>query len=612
LYSPSFEAAPYYQEMLARDAGDSRAHAAMGILLCKQWRWAEAEKHLRAAWQRATANYIRPRDCEAVYYLGAALKAQGNVREARDCFNQALWSPAWQPAAACELAELDLREGLGGKALEHATLALNAGRNNGRARVLAAMAHRALREPKEAARIARELVNADPLSAAGWFQLAQAQRSAGAGDWRAAAAEFVRLAKGQPELVLGVATSLGNAGQWNDVVQLLQSPAFSPGREAAPHLMKRYHLGYALHQLGRARDAADQFAAAAQNIPGLSFPSRWEEEPVLRHAMEAAPLDANAAYLLGCLLFDNRPAEAMRAWEEAQRRNPDFALTHRNLGLAYAQHEKNTAKAIASLEKAVALDREPRLLYELDVQYEAAGAPLERRLAMLASRHADAVQRDDAVTREIVLLTASGQPARALELLRGRRFRNWEGSSQIHTVYVDACLARGRQLAKESKWEAALGEYRAALEYPQNLDVGKARFSARAAEVHYLIGTALEGAGQADAARKEFEAAALHPDRAASESRYYAGLAMKKTGRGEDAKEIFEDLVKAGKERLTRREAADYFAKFGERQSERVRQAEAHYLTALGLAGLEKRSEARAELDKVLELHPAHLGARLN
>ena len=67
--------------------------------------------------------------------------------------------------------------------------------------------------------------------------------------------------------------------------------------------------------------------------------------------------------------------------------------------------------------------------------------------------------------------------------------------------------------------------------------------------------------------------------------------------------------MKAGEEQLTKGEAADYFAKFGEKQSERVRQANAHYLSGLGQLGLGEKVKAEAEFKQALELHPAHLGA---
>ena len=87
---------------------------------------------------------------------------------------------------------------------------------------------------------------------------------------------------------------------------------------------------------------------------------------------------------------------------------------------------------------------------------------------------------------------------------------------------------------------------------------------------------------------------------------------LQKLGRADEAKPIFERLVKAGQEQLTKGETADYFAKFGEKQSERVRKAHAHYLTGLGHHGLGQPSEAEARFRQALEQHPAHLGAKMH
>jgi hypothetical protein len=72
---------------------------------------------------------------------------------------------------------------------------------------------------------------------------------------------------------------------------------------------------------------------------------------------------------------------------------------------------------------------------------------------------------------------------------------------------------------------------------------------------------------------------------------------------------MFERLVKTGEEQLAKDEAPDYFAKFGEKTSERVRQASAHHLIGLGQLGLGEKSKGEAEFKMALELHPAHLGA---
>ena len=159
LYSPSFEAAPYYEEMLRRDPGDYRANTALGILLCKQWRWDEAAKHLSNAIARATANYIRPKDGEAFYYLGVALKAQGRPRRAyADAFQKAVWNPAWQAPGGCELAEIDLQRTAcpAERLATQSTLCAGGGRPPVAARNLKATILRKLDRPEEAEHLAAE------------------------------------------------------------------------------------------------------------------------------------------------------------------------------------------------------------------------------------------------------------------------------------------------------------------------------------------------------------------------------------------------------------------------------------------------------------------------
>jgi tetratricopeptide (TPR) repeat protein len=613
LYSPSFEAAPYYAEMLRRDPGDYRANTALGILLCRQWRWEEAAAKLSNAIARATANYIRPRDGEAFYYLGVALKAQDKLDDASDALQRAVWSPAWQAAGGCELAEIALRRQDFDRALKHADLALTAASHNARAHVLKATALRRLGRAEAAEQLAGEALAADPLNVRAASEQILAQRQRGAPEWRANVARLRKLMGRNPETFLENTLDFANASQWSEVIEILrdQVAGAADGR-ATIVALESYLLAYALESAGQTNDATRQYLLAARTPPEFCFPSRFEEEKILRRTLETQRQDARAPYYLGCLLYDRQPENAILAWEESRRRDDAFALTHRNLALAYAQHEKDGSKAIASLEKAVALDpTEPRFFYELDVQYEAAGTPVAKRLEMLTKHHAVVARRDDALTREIVLRTVGGQADRAVELLTTRHFRNWEGSSQIHSVYVDACLTHGQHLLVEKKAGEALRAFEAALEYPENLEVGRARRTPRTAQIQYFIGTAQEALGDAARAKAAFEEAAAGKGGGNSEGDYFRALALQKLDRAEEAKAIFERLVRVGEEQLIQSEAADYFAKFGEKQSERVRQANAHYLIGLGQLGLGDKTKAEAEFRQVLELNPAHLGAVL-
>lgn len=608
LYSPSFEASPYYEEILRRDPGDYRANTAMGVLLCKQWRWNEAAKFLSNAVARATANYIHPATGEAFYHLGVARKAQGRLDDAFEAFQKATWDVAWRLRADLAIAEIHVaRREFQAARGRLAHLPPDAVVDF-RTACLRAAVSRHLNDRGEAQKWASLADAGEPLSPLTRYEVALERRMAETDElYRSAMTPVERMMREEVQAHLELAVEYENLGLWDDAWNLLYEVAT---KYPQPTPLVLYHYAYCEEKKGRHEEATRVFKEASQQKPDLHFPCRFEEEPILRRAIEINPHDANAPYLLGCLLYDNQPENAVKAWEEARMRDNKFALTHRNLALAYAQHEKNIPKAIASLEKAIALDpNEPRFYYELDVQYEAGGTPVTKRLEMLTKHHDTVAKRDDALTREIVLLTVAGQADRALELLRSRHFRNWEGSGQIHSVYVDACLAQGQHLFADKRYREALAAYEAALEYPENLEVGRARRSPRTAQIQYLIGTAHEALGDSAQAKAAFEKAAAGRGGGDSESDYFRALALQKLGRSDETKPIFERLVKTGEEQLTKGETPDYFAKFGERTSERVRQANAHYLVGLGRLGLGQKEKAKAAFQQALELHPAHLGA---
>ena len=117
-YNPAIEPYPYYEESLKRDPGDYRANTALGVLYLKRGMFREAQEKLQRAVERATRSYTSPKDGEAFYYLGVALRAQGKSDQAFDAFFKATWSAAWQAASYYALAELESWKGNFPKALE--------------------------------------------------------------------------------------------------------------------------------------------------------------------------------------------------------------------------------------------------------------------------------------------------------------------------------------------------------------------------------------------------------------------------------------------------------------------------------------------------------------
>jgi len=344
------------------------------------------------------------------------------------------------------------------------------------------------------------------------------------------------------------------------------------------------------------------------------FPFRLEEVKALEAAMLDNPGDAHAPYYLGNLLYDRQPDAAIEAWEKAARMDSSLALVQRNLALGYEQVQNDTSKAIAAMEKAVALEpNNARLRFELDMLYEEGNVSPQKRLASFDSNRALAPQRSDAMTQEAKVFLLVGRYEQALQLLKSHRFHNWEGYGDVHDVYVDACLLAGEKELHTGRFNEALAHFRAALDYPENLEVGRPYQEGRLPEVNYWIGLVYEKLGENAKSQQAFQqaVAALRPApiRGQAEMLYYAGLAAQKLGMSAEATRFFGDLIAKGDEALAEPSDVDYFAKFGQRRSSRLRLAEAHYLIGLGDLGKGEAAKARDEFQSAVKLNVNHLGA---
>lgn len=611
LYSPSFDPEPYYREALSRDSGDYRANTAMGALYCRQGRWAEAETFLRAAITRSTANYIRPKDCEAQYYLGVALRGQGKEDLAWDEFYRAIWDQAWKPAGFTALAELASRRNSWATALDLAEQALQYGALNTRAAELKVSTLRRLGRLAEASQAADALLQIDPLNARAWNErrllaIARSQTP------EALESDLLRALRNEGTAFLELAMSYANGGLNDEAIGILQLQLrAAPNSPVSP--LTHYCLAWLLAAQGKNEVAGLHLDAAPKLPVDYCFPFQHEAEAPLLHAIAARPNDSRAPYYLGCLLYDTQPERALGLWQQAVRLDPDFPAAHRALANGLAQTHKDLATAIPLLERALDLNpNDSRWYYELDVLYEAAGASVNRRLERLDRNPAALERRDDAITRRIQLLIVSDRADEALQLLLSRQFHNWEGSSALHQVHVDACIRQGLHRLQSGDAEGALNSFRAALDYPENQQVGAPAEERLSSVMQYLAGAAHARANPPEPGNERFAAAASAPNSWGAENRFFKGLALRRLGKDKEAEEIFQQLERTGLQQVeSETDAPDYFAKFGEKRPERVRQAQAWYTAALGSLGLGEETAAKQHFEQALRLDPGHLGARM-
>lgn len=594
----------YFLEALRRDPGNYDVNTTLGMLACEQGRYQEARDRLTVALDRATHNYTRPKDGEAYYYLGVALRGLDKNREAEDAFHHSSWSEAWTAASYYQLAELDGQKGEWPQALADLNHSLSLNTLNCRAWDLKAATLRRLGRASEAQAAANSALAIDPIDLWALHELTLLGAADGAEIKRGNAVQSY----------LELAMDYEQAGLAGEAEQTLKGLVSASPDAKKVNALVYYDLGYLAAQRHQAGEASRYYRLAAQMSPDYVFPFRLEEVKVLEAAMQANPSDARAPYYLGNLLYDRQPAAAVKIWEKSAAMDGSFALVYRNLAQAYQQAENNTAKAITAMEKAVQLDRsDARLLYELDVLYEAGNVSPQKRAASFAAHPALAAQRSDAMMQEAKVDLLLGRYDQAIQLLKTHSFHNWEGYGEIHRVYADAHVLRGESEYKAGKYQEALKDYEAALEYPENLEVGQPYHETRLPQADYLMGLAYEKLGETTKSQQLFQRAAFgqarQRRRARSAMLYYQGMAALKLGRNRDAHQIFSQLIAMGNQALAAPSETDYFAKFGERQSNRFRLAEGHYLIGLGALGEGETARAKAEFQAALELNVNHLGA---
>jgi tetratricopeptide (TPR) repeat protein len=198
----------------------------------------------------------------------------------------------------------------------------------------------------------------------------------------------------------------------------------------------------------------------------------------------------------------------------------------------------------------------------------------------------------------------------------------WEGGARfnVHDCWTDAHLLRGHARMKAGRLKEALADYQAALEFPENLQVARFRRGGRAPEGSYWVGVAYDALGESAKAREAWKEAAVELPRVGEDDvlpttdrtvlLYYQAMALAKLGQTEQAAGLFGRLVKSGQSALAQGQKIDFFAKFGEQQTQRARIAQAHYIAGLGHLGLNQKAQAREAFSKALETGPDHLGAK--
>jgi tetratricopeptide (TPR) repeat protein len=618
-FNPSVDPMIYYEEALKRDPENMRVNCAVGIHLLRQAKFEEAEKYLKKSVQRAVWNYTRPKDTEPFYYHGLALKHLGRYKEAYDNFYAATWDIGFHSAGNLQLARLDCMNGCYDKALDHLESSLSTSVNNLSALNLKASVLRKSGNPEEARKLSSQVASEDLLDFWSRNELYLSLKALGQIKEADEVLESLKkLMRDEVNSYLILSVEYGNCGLWDEAIEIVERliNMNRDGRSTYPLLY--YYAAYAFEQKGDQIGAAKYYKLANQMPVDYCFPFQLEMVHVLMAAMAFNPNDEKAPYYLGNLLYDLQPEAAIKEWEKSKDLGADFATVYRNLGVGYNMTYNDLERSMRYYEKAVELNPDDsRVLFELEDVYKKAQEPHEKRLAMLQKYHYKVIKSNYLVPleREIELYNLLGQYDKALKMMTGLHFRRWEGGANVFTSFLDANLLRGTELMKEKQYDKALLYFKAAMEFPENMEACKDYASDRSCEVLYFLGNCYEAMGKKKLAMETYNKASAQRqyDGRLDVPMYYHAMALKKLGHDKEAELIFNGIIKNSEAELNQigvTSEISFFAKFGERGTNEVRKARAHYMIGLGLMGLDQTDKAIVEFTQSLELDNNHIWAK--
>jgi tetratricopeptide (TPR) repeat protein len=589
----SLEAMGIYKEVLKRDSGFVPA-----LLKLAQADY-EAADFAGAEALMARARARDEEDPQVGYLDGVIYKGAGKLGQAKDGFWYSLRFGGAKAPALVQLGEIAIHQKDYAGAAKLLRSAVQYNPDDGVALSDLAVALRLGGNLKEASEVANQAVEKMPILP---FALAE--------QWRAEQAlgnnAAIEKAADVFEKTVGY-RSQGylEAGAWyrrlGDLVSsdlVLQTGTKSlAANEVSPLIY--YYLAAnewdAMHE-GQASEAAGK--AMKASVEGV-FPNRPEDARVLREVLAHNSTDAHAKYFLGNFLFaHSRYAEAADLWKQAVGEGFHYAVLYRNLGV-YAWKVQNDP-ASAATYYAEAIQQAPqdfRLYVDLDELYTRLDKTGERE-KLFASAPPE-VRGKNAVRNQRVLLDVQERHYEdALNVLRAYNFKAAEGGRISHELFVLANVQKGRAAFAARQFGEAEGSFRAALEYPANLPVGKPEHP-QDQEVLYWLGRALDEQGKKIEAHDAWEKCVNETRTAEGEveggvggpSRFYAALAMERLGHAEEASRILDRLA-------------------GEPEAG-GKSADAYYLAGLVANYRKQDGQASSDFRRALELDPGLWQARL-
>ena len=499
-------------KLLARDGGNPALRRSLAEQALHAGRTEEAIEHLTAGLRRA------PRDPALQMLLGWARLAAGEIDKAVHAFREAGRYESARRNALASLACAHLAAGDAEAALEAtgAILAVTPGDRWGRAIRVTAL--RLAGREKDAVELLGQLLAEDPI----WPRLHAEALLLGVD---------VALDDGSRRLgddTLSAAMGYIELGLWEDAARILQ---VDESNEPASPAARLAHLAYVERKLGDDASADAAIAEMRAAPVELAHPAHTASIAVLAELSEAYPDEPLIHLMRGNLLASRRRcAEAEAAWRRAAETGMDHPVLLRNLAMA-AEH-RGDHEAAADLYRRAwrGSDKDLYLFSEIDHYLSSRGLHAER-LELYDDLPGASRARSGAAMRRTVQLMDNSKWDEAVEEFARRTFLRGESEKGVHRRYAEALIGKACLRIASGELAEAREILAKGLEYPRNLNSGRHGTRPDESPVRYLLGVVAEMAGDAEAAREHFQAAASELHRDASPAQAYEMLAWMALGR---------------------------------------------------------------------------------
>lgn len=584
------EAQRTYQLALDRDQGFAPAHLQLGLLALDRAQHGEAIQHFQKVLDRDPVNV------DAHYYVAVALAELGSLEEARRHYYRLLPSSGKYEQRDYGLALLALREGDFDEAGRR--LSASAALTPRDLSVLQAYSYllRHTGNANEAKTQLDALLKLDLTNA-----FAQAERlwlgPKNGTDAAALRQVLDRACARHAQGYLELATEYLRLSAWEEAARVLDY-----GLEVAkaageiPYPLLHYYRAFVADRSGDLDTAKKSIKAARNQILKIEiFPFRRESISVLQRVLEIEPRDANAASLLGDILYSRtRRTEALTAWRKAVDADPRHFSALRDLGMALLEDGK-TPEALAFLTRASEAQPEhlATTLLVSDMQART-GNPEAARQAF--ERALQKNPGSDLITEKLAGLEAQlGNSRRALDLLTRHVFEPRHQSYSLLRLYQGVQLQLALDASQDKEQSSFVGPLRAAAQPPPNLGLDDFT-NLRSPRLWVFEALLHRAAGKLDESAKAWKAAVETVDEDMEGEGLFYAIALAHTGQSAKAE--------------------DWLKKFREVDEQRKKdhsldlRLQAYYLAGIDAAFRGDREESRDNLKKLLEMDPSYLFAR--